>query len=341
MPVSSASQSEDEDEQDEERVDSASNGNGNELGGFVISGHVVAADDGLSYFATTSSSPTGLLTIPFTDCGPVGSVTEQLPLKDIKFRHFPALAETSWAKVKQTQLVVCLHPLEVIVSGNHEEVRTFEAGDVILFEDTVGKGHKLRAPLALSETDKKLPFEERTLSVMSFNLPQHKPVAATLNFDKDINHSSSKPCLLHDVEEEDTPTVYNPQNSDVMWFGRSRRRWILGGVGLTISSALTLTLSHIVPANYSVKMGQGCLVGASVYASVKGFEALEDEIIRRTEEFITDTAAYEEDELLTDDVQSTSEAFVNSSDFDSTGTTTVEIETFEDTLQEIVNTVTA
>eukprot|EP00814_Leptocylindrus_danicus_P010299 CAMPEP_0116018732 /NCGR_PEP_ID=MMETSP0321-20121206/8819_1 /TAXON_ID=163516 /ORGANISM="Leptocylindrus danicus var. danicus, Strain B650" /LENGTH=422 /DNA_ID=CAMNT_0003489173 /DNA_START=221 /DNA_END=1489 /DNA_ORIENTATION=+ len=332
MPLSADYTSQQEDDEDEQ------------LGGFLISGHVVAADDGLSYFAT-STSESGLLTIPFTDCGPVGSVTEQLSLKEMQFRNFPAQAETSWAKVKQAQLVVCLHPLEVIVSGNHEETRTFEAGDVILFEDTVGKGHKLRAPLPLSKTDQNLPFEERTLSVMSFNLPQHKPVAATLNFGKNFGESSSsssKPCLLHDVvEDSDHPQVYNPQDNEVLWFGRPRRRWIFGGVGLTISSALTLTLSHVVPAKYSVKLGHVCLAGAGAYASVKGFEALEDEFIRRSEESITDSAAYEEDELLTDDIQSTPESFVNSSDFHKADAATVEIETFEDTLQEIISTVTA
>jgi hypothetical protein len=43
------------------------------------------------------------------------------------------------------KLLVALSPIEITVSGNNEESRLFYQGDVILMEDTIGKGHKLNS----------------------------------------------------------------------------------------------------------------------------------------------------------------------------------------------------
>ena len=168
--------------------------------GYYLAAHVVTDPrDGLSYFASvepSSSSATDAndrhLEIPYLDCGYSGSTTQAIPLKSGHFRHLPpgvhpqawttatstrspgaALLSTlisgggdsseapSGGHRKDPQLLVVLKPLELTVSGNGSEARRFRAGDCVLLEDTVGKGHKLS------------PVDGEELSVLMLALPRH------------------------------------------------------------------------------------------------------------------------------------------------------------------------
>ena len=133
--------------------------------GFVLASRIVSVD-GLSYFVDSAEdnmvdselsvlgpSPVlGDLTIPFLDCGAVGSFTDAMSMRDCSFRHLPSGAEPfGWSTVDTPQIMVALQPLEVTVSGGGGDDgleatrRNFRAGDVLLFEDTEGKGHKMKA----------------------------------------------------------------------------------------------------------------------------------------------------------------------------------------------------
>ncbi|KAL7546627.1 hypothetical protein ACHAWF_009961 [Thalassiosira exigua] len=63
------------------------------------------------------------------------------------------------------QLLVALTPIEITVSGNGEESRTFGPGAVVLMEDTLGKGHKIAAAPAED------PRDRREMSVLTVALP--------------------------------------------------------------------------------------------------------------------------------------------------------------------------
>ena len=166
--------------------------------GYALAAHVVTdPSDGLSYFATepfpdivpksalASSSTTTdnhHLEIPYSDCGYSGSTTQAVPLKAGHFRHLPPGAHPqSWTTAtsasagnallaalggngghrKDPQLMIALKPLKITVSGNGGESRRFSAGDCILLEDTVGRGHKLD------------PIGGEELSVLMLTLPRH------------------------------------------------------------------------------------------------------------------------------------------------------------------------
>ena len=162
--------------------------------GFHLSAHVVTdPSDGLSYFVDTGdiegqqgTSDRDLL-VPFLWCGAVGSTTERFRVKSGYFRHFPAgSSPSSWTTTAgdRPELVVALHPLEVIVSGNGEEARMFVSGDVILLQDTTGRGHKMRAArgekrpggevVAPSRGKSAAAAEERDLSVFVMTLPNYR-----------------------------------------------------------------------------------------------------------------------------------------------------------------------
>lgn len=140
-----------------------------------------------SYFLDAPEDPNALkldnwmMNIPYTyvECGPtVESTTESFLLDDMVVRHFPHGAamghwinlaggvtiEKSKSKTEEIEesyisdnidghpkLLVALTPIEITVSGNDEETRTFYPGEVVLMEDTMGKGHKMRA--ARGESD--------------------------------------------------------------------------------------------------------------------------------------------------------------------------------------------
>lgn len=144
--------------------------------GFTLSARIVTSPhDGLSYFLDVPDvDMTTMMTIPYTflDCGRyIESTTEAFSLDDLVIRHLPAGADIShWVNLGggvtidtedeyddsspryingnhdgRPKLLVALSPIEIVVSGNEEESRTFNPGEVILMEDTLGKGHKMKA----------------------------------------------------------------------------------------------------------------------------------------------------------------------------------------------------
>lgn len=76
--------------------------------------------------------------------GVVGRLSERLPATGIVFREVPPTYDYDWHNAPRRQYVINLNAgVEIRVSDG--EVRTFEAGDVLLAEDTSGKGHVSKA----------------------------------------------------------------------------------------------------------------------------------------------------------------------------------------------------
>jgi len=261
--------------------------------GFTLAARVLTDHDtGLSYFAPPSSPSD--LQIPFLECGAVGSTTEPIEIKHGTFRHFPSGADpSSFTTSPHAQLVVALHPLELTVSGNKQESRVFQPGDVILLEDTMGKGHKMRA---LSSGEEKGQYgEERDLSVFMLTLPHHHHHHHEKgNTNIIANHMSvfglgghPKPC---ENELDPAYTTLLPKRSDrnggiINPFRRENIHKVLfGGIGASLSSVAVVKLFKVVPMLMSVGFGTACLVGGGTCAIVWGGEALMDEYSMRCEE---------------------------------------------------------
>jgi hypothetical protein len=169
-----------------------------------------------------------MMTIPYRylECGPtIESTTEAFPLHDMILRHLPHSAsmghwmnlgggvtiienginnnegeddgeegtttryiDTDGNNEGHPKLLVALSPLEITVSGNNEESRRFHPGDVILMEDTLGKGHKMNAappPVIRGETSHPPPKKNtdthhgtQDLFVIMVSLPHtvHLPI---------------------------------------------------------------------------------------------------------------------------------------------------------------------
>ena len=77
---------------------------------------------------------------PLTDCGPIGHLSQSVAVKEVVFRKVPAgYNDLHTAPAKQ--YVVLLNG-GVEIETSLGEKRKFEQGEVLLMEDTTGKGHR-------------------------------------------------------------------------------------------------------------------------------------------------------------------------------------------------------
>ena len=92
-------------------------------------------EDGHSHF--------GEMTVPLKDNGDIGSLSDQLPVKSIVFRKVTASYDYDFHNAPNVQFLVLLDG-EIEIETSKGEVRQFRAGDVLLLEDTNGKGHRTK-----------------------------------------------------------------------------------------------------------------------------------------------------------------------------------------------------
>jgi len=94
-----------------------------------------ASDDGESHFED--------IDIPLKDAGEIGRLSERVPVKNIIFRENDPSYDYDWHHAPQRQYIVLLDgEIEIETSGG--EKRAFKGGDIILVEDTSGRGHRTR-----------------------------------------------------------------------------------------------------------------------------------------------------------------------------------------------------
>lgn len=77
------------------------------------------------------------------DAGIIGSLSEKIPVKDIIFREVLPSYDYDFHNAPQKQYIILLDG-EIEIETSLGDVRRFRAGDVLLVEDTTGKGHKTR-----------------------------------------------------------------------------------------------------------------------------------------------------------------------------------------------------
>lgn len=81
--------------------------------------------------------------IELTDAGPIGRLSAKQPASGIVFRENDESYDYTWHNAPARQYVVLLDGnIELEVSDG--ETRRFSGGDVLLVEDTSGRGHRTR-----------------------------------------------------------------------------------------------------------------------------------------------------------------------------------------------------
>ncbi|UPQ77051.1 hypothetical protein [Chryseobacterium nepalense] len=83
------------------------------------------------------------LEIPLIDQGEIGYLSENFEVKRLQFRKVSADYDYDFHHAPQKQFIVLLNG-GVEIETSLGELRQFQTGEILLVEDTVGKGHKTR-----------------------------------------------------------------------------------------------------------------------------------------------------------------------------------------------------
>jgi hypothetical protein len=81
--------------------------------------------------------------IPLNDAGEIGKLSEGLPVTSIIFREVEASYDYNFHNAPQKQYLILIDGA-IEIETTLGEKRQFKAGDVLLLEDTEGKGHRTR-----------------------------------------------------------------------------------------------------------------------------------------------------------------------------------------------------
>lgn len=81
--------------------------------------------------------------IPLADAGEIGQLSEPVAAESVIFRQTGADYDYDWHPAPARQLVVLLDG-EIEIEVGDGEVRRFGGGEVLMLEDTTGRGHRTR-----------------------------------------------------------------------------------------------------------------------------------------------------------------------------------------------------
>ena len=94
-----------------------------------------AGTDGHSYFEDVS--------VPLLDRGTIGAISEGFPVDQLMFRENEPGYNYDFHNAPARQFIILLDG-EIEIETSLGEKRIFRGGDILLVEDTEGKGHRTR-----------------------------------------------------------------------------------------------------------------------------------------------------------------------------------------------------
>jgi hypothetical protein len=81
--------------------------------------------------------------VPLKDNGMVGKVSDAIGAKEVIFREVEPTYDWDFHTAPQKQFIILLDG-EIEIETSLHEKRNFVGGDVLLVEDTTGKGHRTK-----------------------------------------------------------------------------------------------------------------------------------------------------------------------------------------------------
>jgi len=81
--------------------------------------------------------------IPLADEGEIGNLSERIPATSVIFREVEPTYDYNFHNAPQKQYLILIDGV-IEIETTLGEKRQFNAGDVLLLEDTGGKGHKTK-----------------------------------------------------------------------------------------------------------------------------------------------------------------------------------------------------
>ncbi|MCG6871456.1 MAG: hypothetical protein LJE84_04120 [Gammaproteobacteria bacterium] len=95
------------------------------------------------YSDSAGESRFGEIDIPLKDAGDIGRLSQRQPANGIIFRENDADYDYDWHNAPQRQFIVLLDG-HIEIETSDGEKRRFRGGEIVLVEDTTGKGHRTR-----------------------------------------------------------------------------------------------------------------------------------------------------------------------------------------------------
>lgn len=83
------------------------------------------------------------LKIPLHEKGMIGSLSDAIPAKEMLFREVASTYDWSFHTAPQRQYIILLDG-EIEIETSLHDRRRFKGGEILLVEDTTGKGHKTK-----------------------------------------------------------------------------------------------------------------------------------------------------------------------------------------------------
>ncbi|HZG73801.1 MAG TPA: hypothetical protein VEY51_19875 [Chondromyces sp.] len=83
------------------------------------------------------------ITVPLEEAGNIGKLSTVLPATGIVFRQVEPTYDWDFHTAPHKQYIILLDG-KIEIETSLGEKRTFSGGEVLLMEDTVGKGHKTK-----------------------------------------------------------------------------------------------------------------------------------------------------------------------------------------------------
>jgi hypothetical protein len=81
--------------------------------------------------------------VELKEAGSVGKLSDALPIKEIIFREVEPSYDWDFHTAPQKQYIILLDG-EIEIETSLGATRIFKAGEILLVEDTTGKGHKTK-----------------------------------------------------------------------------------------------------------------------------------------------------------------------------------------------------
>ncbi|CAJ1934468.1 unnamed protein product [Cylindrotheca closterium] len=231
--------------------------------GFRITSRVYTdPEDKLAHFDNETS-----ITLPFWECGVSGSTTVPIPLQHGTVRHLLGGSQPNMYSGEEfgphPQLVIAMTPLEVELNSGSKKV--FQAGDIILLEDVLSGGHKLKG------------HDHKDMTVMILTLPRnyHHLGKEKTSLDHLLKKDYKKNPCKTELEKQENGNVVAHKMGDAIRSLRPQlsegaiRRTILTSVGLTLSTIAGDFMGKVAPLWLAVLFGGGCFVTGGTVAFVR------------------------------------------------------------------------
>jgi hypothetical protein len=82
--------------------------------------------------------------IELSDAGEIGKLSKKYPVKDIIFRETSGTYDYDFHNAPQKQFIILLDGI-IEIETSLGQKREFRSGEILLVEDTEGKGHKTKS----------------------------------------------------------------------------------------------------------------------------------------------------------------------------------------------------